>query len=264
MKKISLCLLFLLFFAKLQALPVGNPYSPHLTYKGLFIPEECWVDLRIGYEGSFVSDRRLEQTIESFGNVDDYRIMTNSAVVTLNLHERIDLFVNFGAIKAKARWRITKPGGGVRIAVDTDDHFDWSVGTNIILYEWGETALGLGGRYLSTNPDINSITVDGAPANPTDGEIRYKEWQINLGISHKIRFLVPYLAVKYSHATAFVSTPFTPYIASDGESENHFKSRNPVGIYLGCSLTTGKYFFINIEGRFIDEEAVTVTADLRF
>ena len=44
----------------------------------------------------------------------------------------------------------------------------------------------------------------------------------------------------------------------------HFENRTPVGIVIGCSISNGKYFMLNIEGRLIDEDAVTISGDLRF
>ena len=47
MKKIWIALMLT---GVLHAAPVGNTAAPQILEKGFLIPEECWVNLRLGYE----------------------------------------------------------------------------------------------------------------------------------------------------------------------------------------------------------------------
>jgi hypothetical protein len=75
--------------------------------------------------------------------------------------------------------------------------------------------------------------------------------------------LTPYLGIKYSsNKTALNNFPVP--VANDGADHTHFSNAIPVGIFLGCSLSNGKYFMLNLEARLVDEEAITVSGDIRF
>ena len=74
--------------------------------------------------------------------------------------------------------------------------------------------------------------------------------------------LIPYLGAKYSQARVLLGTFGVP-IAGNGSGNLHMKNRTPVGLFLGCTLTTGSYFFLNVEGRLFDEEAIAISAELR-
>ena len=89
-KKIAL--LYAATFSLLDAAPVGNTAAPQILEDGFFIPSDCWVDLRAGYEGDFVTDGRMKQRKQGSGRVDDYSQNTNSGTITLNILDRLDLY----------------------------------------------------------------------------------------------------------------------------------------------------------------------------
>jgi len=69
--------------------------------------------------------------------------------------------------------------------------------------------------------------------------------------------------VKYSSVRAKAGN-FQTTISVNGTGSNQFTNHTPVGVFIGCSLTTGRYFMLNVEGRLVDEEAVTISGDVRF
>jgi hypothetical protein len=69
----------------LYGAPVGNPAAPHVIEKGFFIPSDCRVNARVGYEGDFVIDANLKQQVEGSGRVDSYSQSVNSGTATLNV-----------------------------------------------------------------------------------------------------------------------------------------------------------------------------------
>ena len=137
------------------------------------------------------------------------------------------------------------------------------VGAGAILFEGGCANLGIGSRYSSCHYEPLWLTIDGVNASVAGAHFHWDEWQINLDVSYKIDLLIPYLGIKYSNAQTKL-WQFPAGIAAGGSGTNYFENRVPVGMYIGCTLSTGKYFMMNIEGRFIDEEAITVSGDLRF
>jgi hypothetical protein len=250
--------------AALVAAPVGNTAAPQMLEEGFFIPSDCWVDVRAGYEGDFVADARLKQRKEGKGRVDDYSQSTNSGTVTINLLDRLDLYGVLGSSRTSAQWRFLDSLGAVHnTEMETFHNFFWGVGARAVLFEWGNCDLGLGGRYSSVDSQPSWLTVDGINAPVAGTHCRWREWQVNLDVSYHIDILTPYIGVKYSNAHTRIGD-FTTTIATNGSGSNQFENRVPVGLYLGCGFSTGKYFMLNVEGRLVDEEAVTISGDLRF
>lgn len=259
MKKFILLLVASVSFAA----PVGNPVSPQLIEKGVFTSCDRWVDFRIGFEGDFVTDGRLDQHDEGRGRVDRFRQYTNSGTLTLTLVNRMDIYGVWGGSKVKADWRFSE-GDSIHIAkLKTYDQNLWAVGARTILYEWCRLFLGLGGRYSYSRYKPAHVSIDGLRVPVTDTHFFWKEWQVNMDFSYKICYFTPYIGVKYSNTQIHLGD-FSVPIASNGTGNNEFINREPVGLYLGCGVTNGKYFMVNVEGRLIDEEAVTVSADLKF
>lgn len=265
MKKFALLIGAIFLSTKLWATPVGNTSAPALIEEGLFASSENWVSFRSGYEGDFVADGRMKQYDQGTGRIDTYQQHTNSGTVTMNFHNRLDIYGVFGSSKTKADWRFENGAAGTttRIKVETKHNLLWGIGSRAILCEWWNASLGLGGRYSSCHYRSASLTSNGASQPTAGSHFKWKEWQINLDISYKIHFFTPYIGTKYSHARTSL-TGFAVPISSSLARSNSFKNRDPVGLYLGCTISNGKYFMLNLEGRLIDEEAVTVSCDFRF
>ncbi len=246
----------------LQAAPVGNPSFPELIDDGFFIPSSSWIDLRLGYEGDFVGDGQLKQYLEGHGRIDHFKQDTNSATATVNLFNRVDLYGVFGSTRISSRWRFIESGTTNLTSTETNYQFLWGAGARGILYEWGNATIGIGGRYSQTRLQPLFMLINGIAFPASGAHLKWAEWQVDLDISYKIDIFVPYVGVKYSNVRAKIG-PF-PYAIAAGGGTLHMKNRTPAGLVIGCTLTTGKYFMFNVEGRLIDEEALTVAGDFRF
>jgi len=249
----------------LYSSPVGNPAAPELLQKGFFGSCDSWIYPRMGYEGDFVADGRMEQFDQGRGRVDRYQQDTNSGTFTLDIVNRLDVYGVFGSSKTQADWRFSDGIAGTvtRIEMGTRHQFLWGAGARAILYEWGRAFLGLGGRYSSCNYRPARLASNGVVRPVRGAHCDWREWQINLDVAYKIDVFTPYIGAKYSDARMDLRD-FPLPIAADLTGSNSFKNRVPVGLYVGCALSTGQYFMLNIEGRLADEEAVTVSGELRF
>lgn len=243
--------------------PVENPSSPKLIEEGFFIPKDSPVNVRVGYEGDFVGDARLKQYGPGSGQVDTYEQQTNSGTCTINFFDRVDLYTVLGTSRTYADWRFTASGITHRAQVETLYDFLWGLGARGILYEYGNCSFGLGGRYENSHYDNLYLTIDGAVKRVAGTYLHWQVWQIDLDFSYKIDMFCPYIGVKYSNVRTKIGN-FTTAIANNGSGTNQFENRTPVGVVIGCTLTSGKYFMLNLEGRLVDEEAVTISGDLRF
>lgn len=258
---------FLLFFLPLIlcAASVGNTSAPEILQKGFFTSCNSLFDIRAGYEGDFVSDGRMKQYDEGNGRVDQYKQWTNSATLTFNAFERVDTYAVFGSSKTKADWRFENRSDDTnhRIEIETQYNFLWAVGGRIVLYNWSNTSFGVGGRYSSCHYQPTDCISDGIPISKAGSHFNWGEWQCNFDISYKISLFTPYIGTKYSNAKTQLSD-FSRPISNSLTRSNSFKNRVSLGLYIGCTLSTGRYFMFNIEGRLVDEEAITVSGEFRF
>lgn len=264
-KKFAVSIAMFVACTALNAAPVGNTSAPELIQEGFLISCDSWINFRLGYEGDFVADGRMKQHDQGVGRVDTYEQWTNSGTVTLNILDRMDIYGVFGSSRTEADWRFGDLSAGTvsRIELETKYCFLWAAGARAILYEWCNASVGLGGRYSSCNYRPVWLTSDGLLQSVSGSHFSWREWQINLDASYKIDLFTPYIGIKYSNARTQLKDFLVP-ISADLTGSNSFKNRIPVGLYLGCTLSTGQYFMLNVEGRLIDEEAVTISGDFRF
>jgi hypothetical protein len=260
MKKIALLLLAL----PIWAAPIGNTAAPSIIQEGLIVSSESWIDFRLGYEGDFVVDGRVNQFDQGSGRVDRFQQQTNACIATANLVKRLDLYAIFGSSKSKAKWRFEDEAGAIAlIQMKTEHNFLSGGGARVILFEWNKASLGMGGRYSTCEYDPKSLISNGITYPTKTSRMDWTEWQVNLDLSYHIDLFTVYIGTKYLDAVSRLTNFSTP-ISASGSGSNSFRNRDQFGLYLGCTLSNGKYFMMNLEGRLIDEEAITVSADFRF
>lgn len=97
----------------------GNPGAPELPEKGLFLPVEIPVAVKIGYEGSLV-----------FKTNGDFRYQMQQGVLTVDWVDRVDLFASFGQMQGKHH-----------------QGFTWGVGTEVLLLYWHHFVMGLNAKF---------------------------------------------------------------------------------------------------------------------
>lgn len=288
MKKLLTLMLAVLSCGAAYALPTGNPADPLLTPNGLFW-DDCWdndscdydpcdpcgfnwdVSLRIGYYGDFVFNRKLQLDGFDESQLKRVQLFTNAGLIVLNFWETLDIYGILGATNVNinagsALFGIDTTAGGI-VNIFTDSDFSWTVGARAVLWDWGCTVLGIDARYFRTNPNVRRITLNETFTSAPDDslELRYHEWQVSLALSHRINVFVPYVAVKWNKADVdFDGAPITitgivpPFIPRDLENRRQW------GYAVGVSLVDCDIFTVNVEGRYVDEKAIAVNAQVRF
>lgn len=262
-KILAFILLLPLFSLKLLAFEADSPASPSIIKDGFLTSSGAWGSIRTGYEGDFILNARMEKN--GFGRVDSFKYDSNSGVAVLNLMKRLDIFGIFGAGHVKANWRIEPEANSFsRIEIETKNSFAWSIKAKAILFEWGNTSLGFGGRYGSCRPALSWMTKNGELLDSSGASLHFKEWQVDLGVAHKIDFFTPYVSAKYSRATAFLFTQQSEAVSDSGLPSLKMHNRQRFGAVIGCDLSNGKIFRLNLEARLFDEEALSASAEFRF
>lgn len=262
MKKIF-CL-FVVVANMLFTLPSGNPSSPHIIEEGLFISPASWVNCRVGYEGNFVSNRRMKKS-DINNPIDHFEMDMNAGFFTLNIQNRLDLYAIVGEARMQSYWRFIETNQIFsRIEFETKYRLGWAGGARAVFFDWGKLSLGLQGRYLTSKPKILWMTKNGSPLEFDRAKCCFSEWQMDLGFAYHADLFFPYLGVKYSNAKAKISKISTTAIAEGDSHYLRMKSKRKVGMLIGCGISNGKYFLLNIESRILDEDAASVTGEFHF
>lgn len=276
MKKLSLTLLTFLACGAAYALPVGNPSDASLLCDGWVFegrcPDPCdpyqnWynaLSFRAGFYGDYVFDRKLETTKTT---IEKTKINTNAAFLAANIWDRLDIFTTLGATNLKIdtnAFSFTGLETGARLALNTETSFSWSLGARGTIWECGCTHVGIEGQYFTTSPNLDRITLASTTsANPTGVEAHYHEWQMGLGIAHRIHLFVPYVALKWSHAELdFDNAAVT--VGTELAQLANIKNRDHWGFAIGVSMIDCEKVSLTAEGRFGDETALHINGQIRF
>jgi hypothetical protein len=257
MRKIFPFLLILIVGSPLFALYNSNPSEPMLLDEGLFLCQENAIGLKVGYQGDYVWDRKLEARGSAHGRIDNFKFFANQGVLTINFLDVFEMFGSAGAMQARFHHRANLDGN--RREYETADHFAWGAGARAIIASIRKVDLGVEGSYLQSHLPVRWNTLNGT-AYSTRADMHYREWQIGIGLSYRVDWFTPYAAVKYSNVFAemkHVSPNIAPFSHFTMHSRTHF------GLALGCSLSTQKVFDLTCEVQLFDEQAITLAANFK-
>lgn len=290
MKRLVTTFLTILTCGAVYALPVGNPSEASLLCDGLIWEGHCgmdpcdpcltWCDafsVRVGFYGDYVFNRHLrtrsggDDNSNNHASIEDTEIFTNAGYLAANLWDRFDVFATLGATNLDMETNVSSFApfigftDGERAALHTRTDFSWSVGARGTLWECGCTALGVEGQYFSTRPKITRLTVGALDSDyPSSLNLKYNEWQVGFGISHRINMFVPYVAVKWSNLKATIEQEEADGFDTGTISLVDFENDKNWGYAVGVSLVDCEKAALTVEGRFADEKAVYVNGQFRF
>lgn len=274
MKKIIYSSFCILTFIKIYALPLGNPSEASLFYHEVYCENPSCactlydvLSLGIGFYGDYVFERHLETTTGH--DIDHTRLSTNAAYLVASYLEEWDIFATLGVTHLDFATSLGpfNPGDPHPLfTFESGPEFSWSLGSRATLFEWGCTSLGIEGQYFTTNASWQKLTIaSGAALYADDKHARYSEWQVGLGVSHRMNIFVPYIGAKYAHAFWNFGDRFTRI--EDGAATLHsLQNQKNWGFVVGVTLSPFdcERIALTAEGRFGDERALYVNGQIRF
>ena len=306
MKKLLATVLVVLSSGVAFALPVANPAAASLLCDGLIWEGVCgdmcdpcltWCDafsLRFGYWGNFQFNRYLEtDTSCEHRDLDITRVISNAGYFAGNFWDRFDVFWTLGTTQIQAWgdmdiWAtsganpIAQSGEALFHIITTTD-FAWSIGARGTIWECGCTSVGAEFQYLQTRPDLKFIDEFNNDSVVTDRYrqafgcsygVKYYDWQIGLGISHRINLLIPYAAVRWSGAKLLLGDAKLVRSETDTGALNFglpnsatlvdLKSIKSWGYALGVTLADCEKMALTLEAGFAASLEMSVIGEIRF
>jgi hypothetical protein len=259
---ISQSIFFLIALCSLNrgfALYFGNPAEPAAIQEALVIPEDAFVFVKVGYETDLIFDKRLKCYDGASGRVDLFKTLMNQGVITLDFLDRFEVY---GSVGATQSYFTHRPNSAhLMREYQTNSSTTWGVGGRVLLFEFKDFSVGMGGSYQWANPHVKWDALSG-DAFTTDARMKYREWQVGLGCAYQVEMFIPYLAVKFSDVSAKVSS-LRPNLNLN-HSSFRMRNRDRFGLVLGVTLAATRGFDMTIESRLIDEEALSIVLNMEF
>lgn len=238
-----------------ESAPVGNIASPAMG-------KDNGRSFRLigGFESDIIFDRKVK-------DMDGVDLNFYMGKLGISFNDRFLAYALLGSGSGNAEYTTS----GSKVEYDTDSAFAWGIGAKAIFYEtelsgFGNGILRFGGdiKYRYVEPDVSKVTIDGVVydipnADITDAVIEYGEFQGAIGLSYQINKFIPYMGVKFSSLSGDSKSTIL-----GTEYKEDYEADNTVGMFLGADLVLADALSFNVEGRFIDEEAVNVGATIRF
>ncbi|MBI4335927.1 MAG: hypothetical protein HY589_04655 [Candidatus Omnitrophica bacterium] len=258
MKKIAICAIVMFFAASpLFAAGVTDSVKPlgHLKFS-------------IGAEDNFIFEKDIEQKDSLKFDIEDMNQVY--AKLALGLTPYFNIYTKLGASDSGEIER-DNVSSDKRIKIETDYGFLWGVGisgTKEIFEGWN---IGLDTQFNSWSVDVDTIDVQGTKATSVSGEIVNYELQVTPVVSKKFSIaaynwnLTPYVGVPVNFFLTKTDSQIKFIYSGSNQTESWVqKGDDNVGVLVGADLEITQNIALQVEGRFIDETAITAGGSYRF
>lgn len=191
----------------------------------------------------------------SYGLFDNFDIYTKVGISDFKIKGGID-----GTWIDKSTGEEGLLGGGLTVNSKTALAYGGGIKGNL---ELGKNWLiGADAQYLRHKKKVLGQAVVYDISDPTEsetfdlnGKITTQEWHVAPYVARRLGNFTPYLGVKYSDLRMKLK------YAEKGSDK--FNAKDRVGVFLGTDAKIGR-FRLNLEGRFVDEKAVSAGVSYRF
>mgnify|MGYP001605649127 FL=1 len=177
------------------------------------------------------------------------------------LLDNLDIYVRAGASDYRVKCQVfTGSTPGDKLNYDTDTDFTYGFGLKGAYALKNDWLAGCDLQYRRSKHEAKGkeTAVSGAEDTTTYKSFVIQEWHVAPYIAKKLGDFVPYLGVRYSDAKLEIKNP----VASWGELKA--EADDNVGMFLGTDYKISEACSLNIEGRFIDERAVSAGINWKF
>ncbi|MFP3872845.1 MAG: hypothetical protein ACLFV1_00205 [Thiohalophilus sp.] len=242
-----------------SAEPITLPLGATAIKGTVYEEQASWARARVGLgiQGNVIDNSELRASNgEVEGNIGTIKILYSVA-------DRVDLYADFGVASGMA-YSAELMGSDVTFAMN--DETALGAGIALALYQ-GDSGFGINAdlKYRKIQGmDYDSVT-DGSTTYSRDEltattEADYEQWHAALGLSYKLGFMTPYAGVK------FVGGDYSASATAGGTTYELGPTGNDsrVGAYAGLTMLPTDRLAIDIQGRVVDEEALSASLTFMF
>jgi hypothetical protein len=279
--KYFLCFIFLPIFVITNTAfcaQVGNIADLSSLSQGSISGERPYA-LMAGIESDFVSGKRFNGQTNKF-NFNFYGMKIGS-IIRDNLY--VYGIVGVGAIKDKKTIYDYDPKKDVAdvqinyIDIETNQNIVFGAGISAIMYEEKLDEgvffrIGFDAKYRRIGSDSNNVQVtltnwaeNGAiQSYPASYAMNVNEFQGAIVASYQYEKIAPYIGFRISDWNGEEELVVNSFTAGDINYNGSLETNGQKGYFIGITYYISKAFSIGLEGRERDEEALNLTAQMRF
>lgn len=209
----------------------------------------------VGIDQDFIFNRDMKHTKGAdgvdWGKVNIDSMSRTTGKISYGLLDNLDVYTKLGIAGSKIKGKTNDPwlGSEADYGADTNNAFVWGLGAKAT-YEFTENwLLGIDAQYLRDAHNGTSVSYTGAD----NWKAKYviQEWQVAPYVARRIGKLMPYLGMKYSDLRIN---------HKDANDKISFKADNNWGVFTGLGYKMTENLSFNVEGRFVDETAMSFGA----
>lgn len=227
--------------------------------------------IAVGFDSAFIFDRDLKfKSASGLGatqEVKDINIDKGNQQLfkaSYGILDWLDIYTKLGVSQYDVDADVHIGGAKSRtdkIKAKTDFAYGFGLkGAYPIKNNW---ILGIDAQYLRSKHEakVTETTIaTGAEVSTTFDSTVVQEWHVAPYIGYKLGNFIPYLGVRYSDMRLNMKKP-----AAAGWTDNHkYEADGNVGVFVGTDYKIGEHWKLNLEGRFVDETAMSFGASYRF
>lgn len=267
--KIGKYLLALLLVFSFTAMAYGAPVG--LISESDITKSELWPEKDFGLSLGLITDVVDKRKIDiDSGSFSMTALMARIGVTALAF-ENVNLYIDLGqTLDMEYKYLIR----GLSYTSELKDAFIYGLGFNALINKWDNgLEIGVNASYRRSVMELDTTTIDsitykrGDLSSLEDGD--FVEYQGALEAAWKMGSFIPYVGVKYSEVE--VDAIFT--VLGERRDATGKNAGENFGAFVGFTFAPGlsgsqqpviDQYTINVEGRFIDEEAINVGISYKF
>lgn len=237
--------------------------------------------LNLGVDQEFLFDRNMKRGTYDNGETEykpDVKIYRTMAKISYGLFNGLDIYVRLGAADFKGdsdiKYLDSRWTNGVDIGKwkqNGDYAFAYGAGIKGAYTFMESWIIGCDVQYLRHKNDFKGTeswdayngagTLQYSRSYPISGSMLFQEWQGAVYIAKKIENFTPYVGAKYSDLRTENRMQFS---SSSDIYKYNSKADDNIGVFVGTDCKIAKNWNLNVEGRFIDETAMSFGASYKF
>jgi hypothetical protein len=254
--------LFLSSVSSIAAFVSGNPSQPSLTCQSIFKEHNDKFAIRLAFLDDYVYAQHLRGEFDVPGSLEKppvVKMSTEAGVLTFNFQQRIDLY----GILGSCRLQLDQEIFGRR-------QFAWGVGIKSIIVQFDCFRIGCDLKYFTSTQDPLYLVSSGVPLNVvSDLDLKYREYQAALGLAYQNGIFCPYILGTYLRSKIDPNTHhFLVRVPGMDEliepSIRSFVSATSWGMAVGATLVMGEKGIFSVESRFINQNGIDASLEIRF
>jgi len=261
-------LLTLASIKPVDAISVGSPETQGKGKISVSSDNSFIFDRKFKFKGAENIDPKPLEDVFGADIESGYQVMLKTSYGVL---DNLDVYAKLGwaDYKIDSIFQGTRPTGtySFPFIMNTDSNLAWGLGMKGKHELGNDWLLGCDLQYMRSKHDVKLTKKRTTEATGEFKSSVMQDWHAAFSLGKRIKNFLPYFGVRYSDArfeTKGIEDQLVWGPGMDWIYNIKYKAKNNVGLFAGTDYKLGKNLSMNLEGRFIDETALTAGLTWKF